>query len=316
MYKGKRRIGKAILCAVLLIAAALCIFFLTGRFYKITDGAKSVTVFTHSKDVNVILRKSGIDYGESDAALAVKGGYRIVRPKSVTVMYGDETVSFGTCLDTVGDVVESSGIMYTSEDFCDYEDKQRVYDGMEIRVHKVTHDESVTDTEIPFDTVTRDSIYVKKGTTKVVQAGVPGIKRSVVKNTYVDGQLIAANATSDQIISLPSAQIVEQGVGGTIAGHAFSYCIDMKATAYTYSKTGTNRTATGVSVGYGKVAVDRKVIPLGTKLYIETANGKTVYGSAVAADTGVRGNTIDLFYETYEECISFGRRNVKVYILE
>jgi 3D (Asp-Asp-Asp) domain-containing protein len=68
-------------------------------------------------------------------------------------------------------------------------------------------------------------------------------------------------------------------------------------------------------VGY--VAVDPKVIPLGSKLYITTPSGNIVYGMAVAADTGgaIKGNKIDLYYNTYSECVQFGRRTCTVYVL-
>ena len=46
------------------------------------------------------------------------------------------------------------------------------------------------------------------------------------------------------------------------------------------------------------------------------ADGSVVYGTAVAADTGVRGNIVDLYYDTYQQCINFGRRTCNVYILE
>ncbi len=62
------------------------------------------------------------------------------------------------------------------------------------------------------------------------------------------------------------------------------------------------------------MAVDRKVIPLGTRLYIVTNDG-FVYGLSVAEDTGVRGSKVDLYFDTYEECINFGRRGCTVYIL-
>ncbi len=90
----------------------------------------------------------------------------------------------------------------------------------------------------------------------------------------------------------------------------------MSATAYTsgYDGVGT-RTASGTYVRVGTVAVDRSVIPLGTRMYI-VASGGVVYGLAVAEDTGVHGSRIDLYYDTYDECIQFGRRNCTVYILE
>ena len=69
-------------------------------------------------------------------------------------------------------------------------------------------------------------------------------------------------------------------------------------------------TATGTKAGYGTVAVDPSVIPLGSKLYIPQ------YGEAIAADTGgaIVGHKIDLCMESYEECYQFGRRDVQVFI--
>ena len=70
-------------------------------------------------------------------------------------------------------------------------------------------------------------------------------------------------------------------------------------------------TASGLKAGYGVVAVDTRVIPLKTLLYIEG------YGFAIAADRGgaIKGKKIDLCYDTYEEAVRFGRKNVKVYVL-
>lgn len=83
----------------------------------------------------------------------------------------------------------------------------------------------------------------------------------------------------------------------------------MEATAYTW--TG-NRTATGTWPSRGTVAVDPRVIPLGTELYIDG------YGPGTATDTGgaIKGNRIDLYMDTEAECGEFGRRDVKVRFLE
>ena len=70
--------------------------------------------------------------------------------------------------------------------------------------------------------------------------------------------------------------------------------------------------ATGQRCHYGTCAVDPKVIPYGTKLYVEG------YGTAVANDCGgaVKGHIIDLYMRSTKECFSWGRRNKKVYILK
>jgi 3D (Asp-Asp-Asp) domain-containing protein len=80
----------------------------------------------------------------------------------------------------------------------------------------------------------------------------------------------------------------------------------LTVTATGYSLSG--HTATGLPVGFGVVAVDPAVIPLGTRLTIPG------YGEGVAADTGtaVQGNTIDLWFPTLADAMAWGRRTVTV----
>lgn len=83
----------------------------------------------------------------------------------------------------------------------------------------------------------------------------------------------------------------------------------MESTAYTH--TG-NATSTGIMPYVGVVAVDPSVIPLGTNLYVEG------YGFALAADTGgvIKGDIIDVFMDTRQEALNWGRRQVKVHVLD
>lgn len=101
----------------------------------------------------------------------------------------------------------------------------------------------------------------------------------------------------------------------------------MIATAYDLSYASTGKlpgmdgygiTKSGTQARVGSVAVDPTIIPLGTKLYIEYADGSGAYGYATAEDTGsaIKGYRVDLFFNTYQECIDFGRRRVVVYLLE
>ena len=94
----------------------------------------------------------------------------------------------------------------------------------------------------------------------------------------------------------------------------YSNVITGSATAY----SGDGTTSTGVTPRPGYVAVDPSEIPYGTKLYIVSTDG-IVYGYAIAADTGGfiynSSTVVDLYYNTESECINFGRRNVKIYVL-
>jgi 3D (Asp-Asp-Asp) domain-containing protein len=89
----------------------------------------------------------------------------------------------------------------------------------------------------------------------------------------------------------------------------------MDAVAYS-AKPGAG-TYINLKAKVGRVAVDPKVIPLGSKLYIKSLDGSKDYGYAIAADTGtaIKNRYIDLFFGTKQECLKWGQRKVKVYIL-
>lgn len=92
-------------------------------------------------------------------------------------------------------------------------------------------------------------------------------------------------------------------------------CIELVATGYSPDPSengGYTRTCTGLPIGYGAAAVDPRVVPLGTKMYIEG------YGYAFACDTGgaIKGHRIDLAYDSYRVANSQGHRKVRVWILE
>jgi 3D (Asp-Asp-Asp) domain-containing protein len=89
--------------------------------------------------------------------------------------------------------------------------------------------------------------------------------------------------------------------------------MEMVATAYTASCGGCDgMTAIGHRAGHGIVAVDPRVIPLGTRLYIPG------YGPAIAGDTGgaIIGHRIDLGFDSWRDAMLFGRRDVTVYRLK
>lgn len=158
------------------------------------------------------------------------------------------------------------------------------------------------------DTTARDRV-VEYGTAKPAPA--PGSSSS--------GESGSSGAVVNSVSAIARKEENADGSGtlylkdGTVLN--YSGVRSMTATAYTAGHGGVGtRTASGTAVHVGTVAVDKSVIPLGTRMYI-VADGGIVYGLAVAEDTGVRGNKVDLYYDTYNECIQFGRRGCTVYIL-
>ena len=146
-----------------------------------------------------------------------------------------------------------------------------------------------------------------------------------------DGREISRELLKEIVLQDPVKMILEYG---TVLNHKtsrgdtlrYSKEMDMRATAYTSSFEETGKapghplfgiTATGIKAKKGVIAVDPRVIPLGTRVYIEIPGKTPDYGYAVAADVGggIKGNRVDLYYESKADAMNFGRRNVKVYIL-
>jgi len=93
----------------------------------------------------------------------------------------------------------------------------------------------------------------------------------------------------------------------------YNRVLTLTASAYSaYDDGNSNRTCTGNMVRKGLVAVDPAVIPLGTRLFVPG------YGYAIADDIGgaIKGNRIDLAFDSHGEAIQFGRQKVTVYILD
>lgn len=123
--------------------------------------------------------------------------------------------------------------------------------------------------------------------------------------------------TRDENTSYP---IIGENTITTASGEVLTYTHTMvvEATAYTKTDSGCDDwTATGTLARYGAIAVDPSVIPYGTRMYIVSRDGQVIYGYATAEDCGgaINGNRVDLYYDTYEECIQFGRRSCTIYFL-
>jgi len=247
--------------------------------------------------------------------------------KLVRVQTGEESTSFFTFAPTVRDVVKEAGITgsiglnaspaslkdgekisyYTvSEDLA-----ATVRDGMKIRIYHNTITKKTEDEIIAAPVERKWNIYLNSGQVRVVDPG----KNGMVKNTYLisyrDGVTITRQKIGSSLVTPVQKKIIETGTyevasrqGSLRTGRPAKFV----ATAYTY--TG-NRTATGAKTRHGIVAVDPRVIPLGTRMYIEG------YGYGVAADTGgfIKGRRIDVFLTTDREVDKWGRRTVNVYFL-
>ena len=253
---------------------------------------------------------------------------RIYNKMKIQLKTADTTTMLYAKTDMpVSQLLSENNITLNPDDIISVPLDTPVSDGLNIEIIRVVKKAEEIYTNIPYTTEKRPSNKLNKGLTNTVQQGVNGSKKTVYEVIYHNGKETQRNMINETVVKQPIPQIVEygtkpvdtSGVVKTWAGTSLKYKkkISMTATAYTTERSSDKITATGKIAKKGLVAVDPRVIPLGSKLYIVSSDGKSwCYGTAVAADTGVRGNKIDLFFDTYNECIRFGRRKATVYILK
>ena len=198
----------------------------------------------------------------------------------------------------------------------------------------VTYKNETVTESINYTTVKRLNASLQPGETVTVRDGVDGEKVVTYNIKYENGVEVSREAVETIVVKEPVIKVVEYGAENAVSVNFdsssdyvdtsklnYSYYIDCEATAYDLSPEENGgyggQSATGVPLDKGVIAVDPRVIPLGTRVYIEAIDGSWSYGYAVAADTGgaIKGKRVDLCYRTQYECIQFGRRACRVYIL-
>ncbi|HAH86483.1 MAG: 3D domain-containing protein [Armatimonadota bacterium] len=218
---------------------------------------------------------------------------------------------------TVGATLRESGVILGPKDITYPARSKRLYPNMTIRVVRVTQ-QTITYTEpIAYKTETKFNMYGSAGRT-VLQEGQRGEKEITKTITYRDGIAHQSKIVSAKVTKKPVMKVVSITKEALLASRSGMNIksIKMAATAYdpgprSCGPYANGRTATGMKAGKGVVAVDPRFIKLGTKLYV------VGYGYCIAGDTGgaIKGNRIDLGFNTYREAVQFGRRTVTVFIL-
>lgn len=319
-------------------AAAAALVFTTSAA---TTWADALYIITGAQDQAIVLEDDVKKPDLSSRLINVtkrSSGHEIylTAGQNVTIHHNGADLSVRSRRESVSSLLKRLNIAPTTLDLVAVDLSQGV---------SITVASEITYYDTVVEDVTRPILRVPNaqmaaGTERMIQEGQDGYRTCVYEVIWSNGVQIS-RTFAEELDTTAQPQIIEYGTsvesvspedtlvnvttaedGSGILHFAsgatmvFSASRDMTATAYTAGHDGVGtRTATGTTVRKGVVAVDRKVIPLGTKMFV-VANGGIVYGTAVAEDTGVIGNKVDLYHDTYKECIQFGRRGCTVYILE
>ena len=328
------------MCTVLVAVSAFsAVWAATKEITIIDDIDNPVVMKMYAGTVEKALVRANIKLGEYDeveppltAKLSDGLTVEVSRAIPVSVTIGGEEKEVYTIARTVEGILGKLGINVADDDVITPARGETVAAYDSIVYVRGSYEIAFLEEDVPFATTERANTNLAYGQTQVVREGEKGRRKVEVKICYLDGEEVSREELSSETLTESVAKIVEKGTrtgslvwggGGTLASRGvelrYSKMLECSATAYTAGEAGVgSRTATGAAVRYGVVAVDPKVIPLGSRLYIEASNGAWVYGTAVAADTGgaIKGNKIDLYFDTLSECSRFGRRTAMVYVLE
>ena len=237
-----------------------------------------------------------------------------LKHKPVSLQRFGVAKEFTTHHGTVGEVLQDMNINLDGRTvYPPLETK--ITDGMIIHVLARKSFLSREEVEVPFGTQVINDAEMAFGAKKVEKEGVKGKDLVTYENITRPGREQKIELDRRRIAE-PVNEIVRQGVAQSILtpdGYVkYKKKIYGEATAYTWGGGATGHTSIGLWPKRGIVAVDPRVIPYYTKLYIPG------YGMAIAGDTGgaIVGTRIDLFMDSLHECYQWGRRGVEIYILE
>ncbi len=255
------------------------------------------------------------DVEDEEASVGATGSIAPI----VTVWYhGTRIGQYENDAASVSDALESFNITLSENDVVNFSPDETIYWGMNINVDEVIFEEIEVFEDIPYETVEILSQTVPKGERVVAVEGKNGRSGKIVWAKKVNGEIVNSEDRVETFYEAPVTEEIHIGTGGTFTApdgteHNYSYYIDVTATAYTH--TG-NLTYSGTTAEVGVIAVDPRYIPLGSEVYVIGNYGD--YGVCRAEDIGggIKRYRIDVFLDTEEECVLFGRRAMRCYVLE
>ena len=315
---SSRRIKIIIVIAFISVLSSIYYLLPLSKNITIVDGREILQVKTKAATVGDVLAEKRIVLNERDiiepglnTILHANMTVQITRAKAVKLIVGGEIQTIETTATRVGEVLQEAGVIPGEWDRVT-PDLGDTYNDT-IQVVRVERKNIREEKPLAYDIQKVDDNDLYKGEQRIRQKGKSGVERLLYEVVLENGQEVARKMVERIVARKPVSEIVAVGIKQTVSRGGkplhFKEVKSMVATGYTH--TG-NQTYTDIWPTVGIVAVDPKVIPLRTRLYIEG------YGYATAMDIGsaIKGNRIDLFFETRKEALKWGRRTVQVFVLE
>ena len=303
-----------------------------ARQIEITVDGEVQTVTTTERLVSDILAKANVPINEhdaitpaADAEVGPDGKIAIEKAFEITLLDGEEEKKVWSTSTTVADFLKRQNIQLNEFDRVEQNMDELILPDSVIQVVRVEKVTDVVEEETNFAVETKKDNSLLKGKEKVVQAGQKGSVSRTYEVVKENGKEVSRKVLSEKVIKEPKKKVVAVGTkvvtasvsrGENSSSSSSGNEFYVTATAYTaYCNGCTGITATGINLRANPnlkvIAVDPDVIPLGSKVWVEG------YGYAIAGDTGgaIKGKKIDLFMPSKSQAYDFGRKKVRIKVL-
>jgi len=317
------------------VAKAVAAFADAGPAKHVTlvhDGV-SETIETRAETADALLSENNLVRSPDDAlnvdpASPLYDGETIVYRAAVpvTLVVDGEPRLVRSAAPNVTSLLAQQGVAFDRHDNVHPAPSTAIENNVVVDVQHVNSWTQVVHRKLRANVEKRLAFSLRPGQTKVIQAGAAGMYETAYAFTRTpDRRAVRRTTLASRVLRAPRTRIVAEGIGEYTALSSLasrgaegtlklaSAALSMVATAYTAGCSGCSGiTASGRPAGHGVVAVDPRVIPLGTHMFIPG------YGPAVAGDTGgaIHGNRIDLGFDSNRQAFQFGRRSITVYLIK
>lgn len=307
------------------------------------------------QNVGEVLEDNGIKLGDqytvsvdTNSVLFTVDNIEVKSKASGELSFDGKTIIYQTEAKTVGDLLKEYSIELGDLDRVEPGQSTALEDVEEVDVIRVEVAELPSRQVITFTTQNKDNPEMEAGKTKVVQVGVNGESSQVERVLYENGVEVKREIIYDEIVTAPIPEIVEVGtkavvvttpplvetpapaptpvtetpvavqtpVAATPAQSTATNTIPEGAVKMTiqctaYTATG-NATASGVMPTANHTVAAWSGLPFGTKIYIPAMGTTyTVEDRGGAVTEGI----VDIYMDSYDACIQFGRQNLEAYIV-
>jgi uncharacterized protein YabE (DUF348 family) len=294
------------------------------------QGGVRATLYSHADTVGEAIVEAGLrlyraDRISPDVASPLQNGMHIQLERSVpvSVRVDGHMLRTRTHRTGVGELLADLGVTLNGQDYTDPALEAPLQEDMLIQVYRVTESVIVEQSPIPFESVWQPDPDSEIDTQSLLQEGEPGVLERRIRLRYENGQVVDRRVEGESVVLAPKNRVMGYGTKvivrtlQTSSGPVeYWRVMRMLATSYSAGTAGVSPeasyygwTALGLKMRHGIVAVDPRVISLGSQVYVPG------YGVGLAGDTGgaIKGKRIDLGYD--DSNLQLWYRWVDVYLL-